>query len=90
MLSRSLVSMTLCSLVSMGTTYAADEAASDYWVRVMPAAWMVNFDGSTNYNINGAGSGDHGDNHGSYDRHYRCLRGDVVDARVACHVEAEL
>ena len=58
MLIRSLVSMTLCSLVSMGTTYAADEAASDYWVRVMPAAWMVNFDGSTNYNINGAGSGD--------------------------------
>jgi hypothetical protein len=58
---RSLSSFTLCTLcatVSMTAAYAADEAATDYWVRVMPSVWLADFDGSTNYHVNGAGSGD--------------------------------
>jgi hypothetical protein len=33
--------------------YAADEAATDYWVRAMPLAWMATFDGSSSYSAAG-------------------------------------
>jgi hypothetical protein len=33
---------------------AADSAATDYWVRVMPAAWFASFKGETAYTANGA------------------------------------
>jgi hypothetical protein len=32
---------------------AADEVATDYWVRVMPAAWLAASDGETSYSANG-------------------------------------
>ncbi len=35
---------------------AADSAATDYWVRVMPAAWFASFKGETAYTTNGANS----------------------------------
>jgi hypothetical protein len=36
-----------------GIATAADNVASDYWVRVMPAAWFVAFDGDAKYTENG-------------------------------------
>ncbi len=55
---RSLSIATFCTALGITSIYAADEAASDYWVRGMPAAWLVNFDGKTNYSTNNVGSGD--------------------------------
>lgn len=40
-----------------GIANAADNVASDYWVRVMPAAWFVAFDGDAKYTADGL-SGD--------------------------------
>lgn len=36
-----------------GIASAADNVASDYWVRVMPAAWFVAFDGDAKYTADG-------------------------------------
>ena len=41
-----------------GAASAADDVASDYWVRVMPAAWLVGFDGDARYSEGGT-AGDH-------------------------------
>lgn len=38
-----------------GAVTAADDVASDYWVRVMPAAWFVAFDGDARYEAGGSG-----------------------------------
>ena len=40
-------------LLTAGVAGAADNVASDYWVRVMPAAWFVGFDGDARYSANG-------------------------------------
>lgn len=43
----SLLSLPL--VLAGGLATAADDVASDYWVRVMPAAWFVGFDGDAKY-----------------------------------------
>jgi len=48
---RSLLTVPL--LLIGGVASAADNVASDYWVRVMPAAWFVGFDGDAQYTANG-------------------------------------
>jgi hypothetical protein len=49
----------ILSLLCLGAVvHAADDVASDYWVRVMPAAWLVGFDGDARYSADGS-SGDH-------------------------------
>lgn len=41
-------------LICLGSAAsAADDVASDYWVRVMPAAWFVAFDGDARYTADG-------------------------------------
>jgi hypothetical protein len=41
-------------MIFFAPLYAADEAATDYWVRAMPAAWMATFDGSSSYSTAGS------------------------------------
>jgi hypothetical protein len=41
--------LTIPLLCLGGVASAADDVASDYWVRVMPAAWFVAFDGDAQY-----------------------------------------
>ncbi len=48
---RLLLSIPLICLGSAAS--AADDVASDYWVRVMPAAWFVAFDGDARYTADG-------------------------------------
>lgn len=45
--------LTVPLLLIGGVASAADNVASDYWVRVMPAAWFVGFDGDAQYTENG-------------------------------------
>lgn len=45
--------LTVPLLLMGGVASAADNVASDYWVRVMPAAWFVGFDGDAKYTENG-------------------------------------
>lgn len=45
--------LTLPLLLGAGVASAADDVASDYWVRVMPAAWFVGFDGDAKYTAGG-------------------------------------
>lgn len=45
--------LTVPLLLIGGTACAADNVASDYWVRVMPAAWFVGFDGDAKYSDGG-------------------------------------
>lgn len=42
-------------LIGGGFASAADEVATDYWVRVMPAAWFATLDGENRYAVNGSG-----------------------------------
>lgn len=44
--------LTVPLLLMGGVASAADNVASDYWVRVMPAAWFVGFDGDAKYSAN--------------------------------------
>ncbi len=44
--------LTVPLLLIGGVASAADDVASDYWVRVMPAAWFVGFDGDAKYSAN--------------------------------------
>jgi hypothetical protein len=48
---RLFLTIPLLSCGSLAT--AADDVASDYWVRVMPAAWLVGFDGDARYTADG-------------------------------------
>lgn len=45
--------LTVPLLLIGGVAGAADNVASDYWVRVMPAAWFVGFDGDARYSEGG-------------------------------------
>jgi len=45
--------LTLPLLFCGGVASAADSVATDYWVRVMPAAWFVGFEGDAKYSANG-------------------------------------
>ena len=45
--------LTVPLLLMGGVASAADDVASDYWVRVMPAAWFVGFDGDAKYTEGG-------------------------------------
>jgi len=45
--------LTVPLLLIGGVASAADNVASDYWVRVMPAAWLVGFDGDARYSEGG-------------------------------------
>ena len=45
--------LTIPLLFLGGVASAADDVASDYWVRVMPAAWFVGFDGDAKYTEGG-------------------------------------
>jgi hypothetical protein len=40
-------------LFAVYASNAADDVASDYWVRVMPSAWFVGFDGEAKYTADG-------------------------------------
>jgi hypothetical protein len=44
--------LTIPLLFVGGIASAADEAATDYWVRVMPAAWFAGFSGEASYSAN--------------------------------------
>ncbi|HEX3132337.1 MAG TPA: hypothetical protein VHX44_02010 [Planctomycetota bacterium] len=48
-----LASATLLLLGASAVASAADDVASDYWVRVMPSAWFVGFDGKAKYTADG-------------------------------------
>jgi hypothetical protein len=50
--------LTIPLLCLGGVASAADDVASDYWVRVMPAAWFVNFDGDAQYTESGVAGDD--------------------------------
>lgn len=51
--SRTLLTVPL--LLASGIASAADEVASDYWVRIMPVAWFATLDGENQYAVNGSG-----------------------------------
>jgi hypothetical protein len=44
--------LTVPLLLIGGVASAVDDVATDYWVRVMPAAWFVGFDGDAKYSSN--------------------------------------
>jgi hypothetical protein len=48
-----LASATLLLIGASAVVSAADDVASDYWVRVMPSAWFVGFDGNAKYTAGG-------------------------------------
>lgn len=52
-----IASATLLLIGASAIASAADDVASDYWVRVMPAAWFVGFDGDAKYSA-GVTTGD--------------------------------
>jgi hypothetical protein len=53
---RTLNSLTLSLTTCLCVGYAADNAATDYLIRVMPAAWLADYSGQTNYSANGMSS----------------------------------